>query len=126
MIREALKYLNNVLEILKEAPVEENRYTDVKYVREVCGTAYLAVLKAIDEYLLKKGVPKKQLPRSVDGYRRALRRYLSIHDGKMLKEFDALYDQLHIAGYYRGLLHNVGVVEEIFKEARAFIEKVSE
>lgn len=126
MIREALKYLNNALEILKEAPVEENRYTDVKYVREVCGTAYLAVLKAIDEYLLKKGVPKKQLPRSVDGYRRALRRYLSIHDGKMLKEFDALYDQLHIAGYYRGLLHNVGVVEEIFKEARAFIEKVSE
>ncbi|GAN32314.1 anthranilate/para-aminobenzoate synthases component I [Candidatus Brocadia sinica JPN1] len=34
----------------------------VKYVQEACGTAYLAILKAIDEYLLNKGLNKKELP----------------------------------------------------------------
>jgi len=31
-------------------------YLDIKYVQEACGTAYLAILKAIDTYLLKRGV----------------------------------------------------------------------
>jgi len=52
MSKEALRYLQNAKEILKNAPVEDDIYTDTKPVREACGTAYLAVLKAIDEYLL--------------------------------------------------------------------------
>ena len=99
-MKEALRYLNNAREILKSASVENGTYTDVKPVREACGTAYLAVLIAIDEYLLKKGMSKKDLPRSVDAYRRALQKYLTIHDGKLRREFEALYEALHIAGYY--------------------------
>jgi hypothetical protein len=31
----------------------------IKYVKEACGTVYLAVLKAIDEHLISKGVNLK-------------------------------------------------------------------
>ena len=67
--RESIRYLENAREILSKSPVEENRYADIKYVQEACGTAYLAILRAVDEYLLKKGISKKELPQSVDDYR---------------------------------------------------------
>ncbi|MDO8140093.1 MAG: DUF5618 family protein [Candidatus Brocadiales bacterium] len=122
-MKEALRYLQNAKEILKKAPIEDNRYADVKYVQEACGTAYLAILKAIDSLLLKKGVNKKELPKNVDAYRTALRKYASIHNGKLLNQFEDLYDELHIAGYYRGMLHSVEVVKGALKSAKAFIEK---
>jgi len=123
-MREALRYLNNAKEILKSIPVEDNTYTDVKPVREAFGTAYLAILEVINEYLLKKGLTKKELPKSVDAYREALQKYLSVHDGKLLREFEKLYDMLHIAGYYRGLLYDTDVVKDALKAARSFIEKI--
>ena len=123
-MREALRYLNNANEILKKAPIEDNRYADAKHVQEACGTAYLAVLKAIDEYLLNKGLSRKELPKSIDTYRKILQKYLSVHDGKLLREFEDIYDELHIAGYYRGMLHSVDVVKAAIKAARAFIEKI--
>jgi hypothetical protein len=123
-MREALRYLNNAKEILRKTPIEDNRYTDVKYVQEACGIAYLAILKAIDEYLIKRGISKKELPQSVEGYRDMLKKYLSVHDGKLTKEFEALYKELHIAGYYRGNLEHVEVVKAALKTAKAFIEKI--
>jgi len=123
-MREALRYLNNAKEILKSIPVEDNTYTDLKPVREAMGIAYLAVLEAINEYLLKKGLTKKELPRSVDAYRKALQKYIAVHNGKLLREFEKLYDLLHIAGYYRGLLYDTEVVKDALKAARAFIEKM--
>ena len=123
-MREALRYLNNANEILKTVPVEDNTYIDVKPVREAFGTAYLAILEAINEYLLKKGLTRKELPKSVDAYRDALRKHLAIHDGKLLREFEKLYDMLHIAGYYRGLLYDTNVVKDALKAAKAFIEKI--
>ena len=123
-MREALRYLNNAKEILKSAPVEDGTYTDVKPVREACGTAYLAILMAVDEYLVKRGMSKKELPRSIDAYRKALQKYLAVHDGKLLREFEALYEALHIAGYYRGNLYLVNMVKDALKAAKGFIEKV--
>lgn len=123
-MKEALRYLENAKKILQEAPIEDNAYRDVKPVQEACATAYLAVLKAIDEYLLNKGFSKKELPKSVDGYREALQKHLMIHDGKLVRDFERLYDQLHIAGYYRGLLHNVDIVKDALKAAKAFIKKI--
>ena len=122
-MKEALRYLENAKEILKKAPVEDSTYTDVKYVQEACATAYLAVLKAIDAYLIKKGVDEKELPQSVDGYREMMRKYVIAHDGKLLKEFEKLYKALHIAGYYRGLLEDVSMVKDALKAAKSFIEK---
>jgi hypothetical protein len=123
-MKESLKYLTNASQILKPPPVENGTYTDVKPIREACGTAYLAILMAIDEYLLELGIEQDKLPTSVDGYRKALQKYLSVHDGKLLRSFEALYNGLHIAGHYRGLLRQVNVVKEVFKSAKSFIEKV--
>ena len=123
-MKEALRHLQNAKEILRKAPIEDGRYADVKYVQEACGVAYLAVLKAIDGYLLNKGLGRKELPRSVSAYRKVLQKYLDIHDGKLLREFDVIYDELHIAGYYRGMLHSVDVVNAALKAAKGFIEKI--
>ncbi|MBI5187399.1 MAG: DUF5618 family protein [Nitrospinae bacterium] len=120
-----MRYLQNARELLNKSPIEDNDYIDVKYVKEACSTAYLAVLKAIDECLLKRGITEKKLPRSVDGYREALRKHVSIHNGKLLRKFNNLYEELHIAGYYRGNLKSSGVLKELLKDARFFIEKIS-
>ena len=124
MAKESLRYLSNARDILKTIPIEEGTYTDVKPVREAMGTAYLAVLEAINERLLNQGLTKKELPQSVDAYRKALQKYLAIRNGKLLREFEKLYDLLHIAGYYRGLLYDVDVVKDAMKAARVFIEKI--
>jgi len=123
-MREALRYLNNAREILKSVPVEENTYMDVKPVREAFSTAYLAVLEAINEHLMRKGLTKKELPKSIDAYPKALQKYLSVRDGRLLGEFEMLYDGLHIAGYYRGLIYNVDAVKDYLKAAKAFIAKI--
>jgi hypothetical protein len=123
-VKESSRYLQNAKEILEKAPVEDGGYTDTKYVQEACGIAYLAVLKAINEYLINKGLTKKELPKSVDGYRGALKKYLAVHDGKLVREFERLYEELHIAGYYRGLLGHVNTVKEALKAAKEFIERI--
>ena len=123
-MKESLRYLNNAKEILNSVPVEDNTYTDIKRVREAFGTAYLAILEAINEFLVKKGLTKKELPKSVDAYRKALQKYAAVHDGKLMREFEKLYDMLHIAGYYRGLLYDRDVVKDALKSAKVFIEKI--
>ncbi|MEW6675250.1 MAG: DUF5618 family protein [Nitrospirota bacterium] len=124
-MRESLRYLNNAREILKTVPIEDNTYTDIKPVREALGTAYLAVLEAINEYLLtKKHLTKKELPKSVDSYREVLRKHIAVHNEKLMREFEMLYDALHIAGYYRGLIYNVNMVKDALKAAKVFIEKI--
>lgn len=123
-MKESIRYLNNARELLKKAPIEDNTYTDIKPVREAFGTAYLAILEAVNETLLKKGLTKKELPTSIDAYRKALQKYVSVHNGKLLREFEKLYDLLHIAGYYRGLLYDTDVVKDALKAAKVFIEKI--
>ena len=123
-MKESLRYLNNAKEILKSVPVEDSTYADVKPVREAMGTAYLAVLEAIKEVLIKQGFTKKELPKSVEGYRKVLRKYVAVRNGKVLREFEKLYDMLHIAGYYRGLLYDRDVVKDALKAARSFIDKI--
>ncbi|MEW6419863.1 MAG: DUF5618 family protein [Nitrospirota bacterium] len=123
-MKEALRYLNNAKEILKTAPIEDNTYTDIKPVQEACGIAYLAVLKSTDKYLMDRGVNPKDLPQSIEGYREMIRKYLSVHNGKLTREFEKLYKALHIAGYYRGLLEDVDMVKAAIKSAKVFIEKI--
>ncbi len=73
---------------------------------------------------MKKGLTTKELPKSIDAYRAALQKHLAIHNGKLLREFDRLYNEVHIAGYYRGLLTHVDIVKGDLKATRSFIEKV--
>jgi hypothetical protein len=124
-IKEPLRYLENAKEILKKSSIEDNIYLDRKYVKQAMGAAYLAVLEALNEALLKKGYTKKELPKKVEEYEKAIKREFGIYNGKLLREFESLYDTLHIAGYYRVLISNVNVVRDIFKAAEGFIKKVS-
>ena len=122
--REGVRYLENARELLSKSPIENNRYVDVKYVKSAFGVAYLGLLKAIDEYLRDKGLSDKELPKKEEEYKKALRKHASRHNGNLLREFNNLYDELHIAGYYRGLLTDTVIVKEILKRTKAFIELV--
>ena len=124
MKKEPLRYIENAKDILSKSPIEDNRYTDVKYVKSACGVAYLGVLEAINEVLLKKGLTKKDPPKKVEEYRKALQKYVSAHNGKLLREFDDIYDELHIAGYYKGLLHRSNIVKDAILAAKDFIGKL--
>ncbi len=124
MQKEALRYLQNAKETLKQSPIEDNIYIDIKPVCEAFSTACLSVLEAINEALIKRGLTKKELPKSVDAYRKALRKHLAVHNSKLMKEFESLYDGLHIAGYYRCLLYNTDVVKDYLKAAEQFIKKI--
>jgi hypothetical protein len=121
---EAFRYLKNAKEILNKSLIEDHRYVDDKYVKSACGTAYLGVLKAIDEFLIKKGLTKKELPKKVEEYEKELKKHASPYDGKLIKSFNDIYDELHIAGYYRGNLHTVDVVKAVLKVAEEFIKKL--
>lgn len=123
--REAVRYIENAKELLGKSPIEDNEYADIKYVKSACGVAYLGVLRAIDDYLLEKGVGKKETPKKVEEYRKAIQRYAGVHNGKLLRKFDNIYDQLHIAGYYRGWLHSVDAVKSSIKLAKDFIERLN-
>jgi hypothetical protein len=122
---EPLRYLENAREILKRIPIEDDIYLDRKPVREAFGTAYLAILEALNVALLKKGLHKKELPKSVDGYMAAIKKHLSVHNGKLIREFDSLYDSIHIAGYYRGLIYRTDTVKDELKAVETFIRKIS-
>lgn len=122
---EAVRYLDNARAILRHVPVEREIYVDRKPVREAMGAAYRAVLEAINEALGRRGVSRKELPRSVEAYRAALQRHLAARNGKLMREFESLYDLLHIAGYYRGLLRDRRVVREALDAAQRFIAKVA-
>lgn len=124
MKREALRYLDNAKEILCKSPIEDNVYLDEKYVKSACGVAYLGVLKAIDEYLLNKGLAKKDLPKKVEEYEKALQKYAGMHNGTIQRLFDRVYRELHIAGYYRGLLSGTDTVKDAIKAAKGFIGKL--
>lgn len=84
--------------------MKETTSADVKPVREVMGAAYRAVLEAINSYLMARGLMKKELPKSVEAYRAVLQKHATIHNGKLMREFEKLYDLLYIAGHDRGLL----------------------
>lgn len=121
----------NAKELLSKSPIEGNRYADEKYVKSACGVAYLGVLKAVEEHLIGKELTKKELPtdsrglsQKVEEYRKALHKYVSVPNGKLLKEFDDIYDELHIAGYYRGFLHSTDAIKAAFKTAKDFIQKL--
>ena len=123
--REGVRYLNNARDILRHTPAEGEVYVDLKRVREAMGTAYLGILEAINEALLRRGVGRKALPRSVDAYRLALQRHFGARNGRLLREFESLYDLLHLSGYYRARIYRRKVVKAAVDEAERFIERLA-
>jgi hypothetical protein len=119
---EAIRYMDNAKEYLKNAKKEGPIYHDPKYVRTACGTAYNGVLIALDGFLILKGVhkPKRKERKSIEYYQKVLGKL----DKKMLDNLNVTYKILHLSGYYDGI-ESVNVIKEGFTFANKIIEKIS-
>ncbi len=119
-IKEAKRYYKNAKEILKETPIEYGIiYSDSKPVREACAIGYLAVLFAIDSFILKKGKNPDELPKDFNSYMEWLSKIP--RNGKLKVQFYAVYDILHLYGYYRGGIE-VNAIKSGFKHAKNMID----
>ena len=118
---EALRYMDNAKEYLKKARKEDNFYSDRKYVRTACGTAYNGVLIAMDGYFALKGVekPSKKQRKSIEYYQE----HVGKIDRKLLNYLNSVYNILHLSGYYDGILR-ADVVKLGFEDAYTIIEKI--
>jgi hypothetical protein len=97
----------------------------VKYVKSALGIAYLGILEAINAYLIAKGLTEKDLPRKFEEYQKALKKFGGVHNGKLFRQFNVIYHELHIAGYYHGELRSTNIVKEALKNADDFIARLS-
>ncbi|KAA6345632.1 hypothetical protein EZS27_006813 [termite gut metagenome] len=117
---EAIRYMDNAKETLQKAGKEDYFYTDRKYVRTACGTAYNGVLIALDSYLLIRGGVKKTKGRkSIEYYQEQIGKI----DKKLLRHVNSAYEALHLSGYYDGTL-NARVVQAGFDEAYEIINQI--
>ena len=118
---EAIRYMDNAKEYLKNAQKEGNYYHDKKYVKTACGTAYSGLLVALDGFLTLKGVdkPSKKQRKSIEYYQSNIAKI----DKKMLNKLNNAYEILHLWGYYDGIT-SASVLKEGFDEAYKLIEKI--
>jgi len=118
---EAIRYMNNAKDDLKNAQKEGNIYRDPKYVRRACGTAYSGVLIALDCFLILKGIHKlrNKERKSIEHYQKNL----SGLDKKMLDNVNMTYKILHLSGYYDGIEDAI-VVKRGFDLAYSIIERI--
>ena len=117
---EALRYMDNAKEYLKNAQKEDDFYLDKKYVKTACGTAYNGLLIAMDGFFTLKDLkPKRKERKSIEFYQRNIAGI----DKKMLNTLNSAYEILHLWGYYDGIT-KVSVVMEGFDLAFALIDKI--
>jgi hypothetical protein len=117
---EAMRYMDNAKETLKKAAMEGEYYTDTKYVKTACGTAYCGVLIALDGYFYLKGVKEdSNKTKDVHFYRYNASKF----DRKMLIIFNSVYATLHCYGYYDGQT-NSKQLKIGFEEAKKIINYV--
>jgi uncharacterized protein (UPF0332 family) len=116
---EAIRYMDNAKETLKKAGKEDRFYVDKKYVKTACGTAYNAVLLALDGYLLLQGIEKKKGRKDIDFYKESVSKV----DKKLLNYVVEAYNYLHLSGYYDGAKDSK-IILEGFELAYAIIDKI--
>jgi len=118
---EAVRYMDNAKEFLQKAKRDGSLYTDKKYVRVACGTAYNGVLLALDAWFVLKGIPKpnKKQRKSIEYYMSNI----SQIDKKLATYLHSVYNVLHLDGYYDGIL-SVKVINSGFEDACEIIEKI--
>ena len=118
---EAMRYMDNAKDCLKNAKKEGGYYYDTKYVRMACGTAYSGVLVALDCFFILQGVhkPTAKERKSIEYYQKNITKI----DRKMLGTLNSAYKILHLWGYYDGI-EKATVVKDGFDEACKIIEKI--
>ena len=118
---EAIRYMDNAKEYLKNAKKENGFYLDKKYVKTACGTAYNGMLTALDCFLMLKGQskPKGKVRKSIEFYQTNITKI----DKKMLNYLTGAYEILHLWGYYDGIT-KASIVTEGFDLAYSIIDKI--
>jgi len=117
---EAVRYMDNAKESLKNARKEDGFYLDKKYVKTACGTAYNGLLVALDGFLQLKDIkPKGKERKSIEYYQSNITKI----DKKMLNYLNSAYEILHLWGYYDGIT-DAGMVKRGFDLAYTIIEKI--
>ena len=118
---EAIRYMDNAKNYLKNAKKEGGFYLDKKYVKTACGTAYSGMLVALDCFLILKGKdkPKGKERKSIEYYQSNITQI----DKKMLNSLNSAYEILHLWGYYDGIT-KASVVKEGFDLAYTIIDKI--
>ncbi len=112
-IREAMRYIDNAKDILREkAKKEDGYYQDKKYVKMAGHTAYSGILVALDDLL---GIKRKGR-KSVDWYKTELSKL----DKKVTSSFTNAYDILHLSLGYDGAT-SVKLAQLGFEEAEQII-----
>jgi hypothetical protein len=117
--KEAMRYIENAEANLKLAGKDGKFYIDEKYVKSASGIAYLGLLKGLDYFFEIKGVPKRKGRKSIEYYKN----YLGKIDRKLLRELNAAYELLHLAGYYEGQL-KIDAIQSGFDSAISIIEAI--
>jgi hypothetical protein len=115
--KEAMRYIDNARDQLKNAGIEDKFYVDEKYVKSACGIAYSGLLKGLDLFFLIKDVPKRKGRKSIEYYKEVLSRM----DKKLLKHLNNGYEVLHLYGYYDGG-DKVETIETGFNDAITIID----
>ncbi|MCL1948077.1 MAG: DUF5618 family protein [Chitinivibrionia bacterium] len=118
---EAIRYMDNAKDFLRKAEKDGALYTDEKYIRVACATAYSGVLLALDAWFVLKEIPKpsKNQRKSIEYYMSNIAKI----DKKMASFMHIAYDILHLDGYYDGI-KGVKAIESGFDAAYEIIEKI--
>ena len=118
---ESIRYMDNAEAVLEKAKKDGKHYTDKKYVKMACGTAYNGILYALDAWFVLKGIqkPSKKQRKSIEYYYENIAKI----DKKLLATMNSAYNVLHLAGYYDGET-NVKVISAGFEVAYRIIEKI--
>lgn len=121
---EAARYLANAKEILATKALPNGSfYEDTKYVKMACGTAYNAVLLALDTYLNQKNeaIQKGKYQRkNIKDYKTKLSQ---MEDREMQNLLNNAYDILHLYGYYDGI-NNKEVIDAGIHIAEKILDKI--
>jgi len=118
---EAVRYMDNAEAVLQKSKKDGKYYTDKKYVRMACATAYSGVLLALDAWFVLKGIPKpsKKQRKSIEHYMSNIAQI----DKKLATSLHAAYNVLHLDGYYDGVT-NAKIIAEGFEVAYEIIKKI--
>jgi hypothetical protein len=61
------RHMMNAKETISKSPVVDGHYSDVKYVTEAAGIAYIAMRNAILNYAIQKEIEMKETPKTYAG-----------------------------------------------------------
>ena len=123
---EALRYVDNARKILsKHAGKDGEYYSDPKYVKMACNTAYTGILVALDAAL---EIERKKGSRlDVNAYKKAL----SARNHTVLNDFVSAYNYLHLFGGYDGDLNvatsqtGLSLAERVIEWSKPYSHKMS-